>query len=732
VYASSRTYNWYAIGYDWVGNKTEIPVESFTIKPINPSQLTILSSVDNVSVTGVPFEITNITDVIGGGEIPAAGTYWTNTTVTSTADRYTITWQAPDSHDERPFSFWYLNLYNFSNSKEITRNILYGQDYIYTMHFGVSRLQIHPRIIINPGTISFDLESRIDKIKTRIEQTGGTPSNLLGVPGHLDFTKGIQYATTVVGEINNLVLKAYDSEDDVLKFYDFYNPSSDDRFCEPDPEDDYQCQGSISYSCRYFRPRYNVQRKVEVETYLGSDPTEGVNIVGEGKMPSGVTPYPISSTDDPDEFVGTLWAPPSIIDIDGNVVPFGYWTGCESVTPDKLGCYVGTGTWYNEVSITAKAHYTSSPEPPPGYCEDIPDGECKPGYPPKYCNNGTLIDYCAICGCPPGQLCDETQNIPYGACVILPSPPPTVDIKADDSDGPITINYNTAASLTWISQNADSCTASGDWSGSKLTSGSESTGNLTSSKTYTITCTGPGGSVSDSVTVDVSASSNQPPYIEPGSQDTSDFYCNVFTGQGRVDFQWIYRDDDLDPQTQFDFRVNDVNNVNDASPEIDRNVIVGPPNNLDGNTNRQVVLVGSEINFNTPYYWWAKVYDDNGNDSGWVAGPSFATDAHAYPWIDFGWTSERPTVGEIVEFTDNSSCYNNDGDVVPCINWDWVFQNGNPLASNSQNATTTFTSIGLKTVTLTVTDSDGFFCSDSRSVQIGFSLPKWKEVPPTF
>jgi hypothetical protein len=82
---------------------------------------------------------------------------------------------------------------------------------------------------------------------------------------------------------------------------------------------------------------------------------------------------------------------------------------------------------------------------------------------------------------------------------------PTVDLKANSSDGPITVPYNTAATLSWTSSNAASCTASGAWSGTKATSGSESTGNITSSKTYTLTCTGPGGSAFDSVTVNVSA-----------------------------------------------------------------------------------------------------------------------------------------------------------------------------------------------------------------------------------
>jgi uncharacterized repeat protein (TIGR01451 family) len=78
---------------------------------------------------------------------------------------------------------------------------------------------------------------------------------------------------------------------------------------------------------------------------------------------------------------------------------------------------------------------------------------------------------------------------------------PTVDIKANGSDGTVTIPYNSSANLTWTSTNATSCYASGDWSGTKGTSGSETTYNLTYSKTYTITCTGSGGSASDSVTV---------------------------------------------------------------------------------------------------------------------------------------------------------------------------------------------------------------------------------------
>lgn len=101
-----------------------------------------------------------------------------------------------------------------------------------------------------------------------------------------------------------------------------------------------------------------------------------------------------------------------------------------------------------------------------------------------------------------------------GPCTIsCPVPEPTVDIKANGSNGPITISYNSAANLTWSTTNSPtSCSASNGWSGSKSVSGgSQSTGNLTSSRTYTINCSNSGGSDSDSVTVNVGPAPPPPP-----------------------------------------------------------------------------------------------------------------------------------------------------------------------------------------------------------------------------
>ena len=90
--------------------------------------------------------------------------------------------------------------------------------------------------------------------------------------------------------------------------------------------------------------------------------------------------------------------------------------------------------------------------------------------------------------------------------LTVTAPVPTADIKANNSNGPITISYNASATLTWSSGNASSCSISP--SGLTGTSGSQSTGNLTTGTTYTLNCTGAGGTApADTVTVNVS----QPP-----------------------------------------------------------------------------------------------------------------------------------------------------------------------------------------------------------------------------
>ena len=85
---------------------------------------------------------------------------------------------------------------------------------------------------------------------------------------------------------------------------------------------------------------------------------------------------------------------------------------------------------------------------------------------------------------------------------------PTLSFSAD----PTSIAVGQSTTLTWSASNTTTCTAFGGWSGTKAASGSESV-SPTQTTTYVLSCTGEGGSVSASVSVDVSSVVNQPPVL---------------------------------------------------------------------------------------------------------------------------------------------------------------------------------------------------------------------------
>jgi hypothetical protein len=81
------------------------------------------------------------------------------------------------------------------------------------------------------------------------------------------------------------------------------------------------------------------------------------------------------------------------------------------------------------------------------------------------------------------------------------STPPTLTLSADSTS----VAAGAGATLTWSTTDATACTASGGWSGSKATSGSQTTGSLSASTTFQLDCTGAAGDVSKSVTIAVAA-----------------------------------------------------------------------------------------------------------------------------------------------------------------------------------------------------------------------------------
>jgi len=81
----------------------------------------------------------------------------------------------------------------------------------------------------------------------------------------------------------------------------------------------------------------------------------------------------------------------------------------------------------------------------------------------------------------------------------------TVSLKANGSSI-ITVPGNSSVVLSWTSSNANSCTASGYWSGNKATTGSELISNVSNNSYYTLTCSNSTASFSSSAAVNISTS----------------------------------------------------------------------------------------------------------------------------------------------------------------------------------------------------------------------------------
>lgn len=124
-----------------------------------------------------------------------------------------------------------------------------------------------------------------------------------------------------------------------------------------------------------------------------------------------------------------------------------------------------------------------------------------------------------------GLVCRNADSISVNreitiAVVQAPvEPPPTLTLTTSATIVPI----NSSTMLSWNSSEASGCLASNAWSGAKPLAGNESTGTITADATFTLECTGLGGMVSRSVTVEV----------EPETSSTS----NPTSGTGAI--AWI-------------------------------------------------------------------------------------------------------------------------------------------------------------------------------------------------
>ena len=210
----------------------------------------------------------------------------------------------------------------------------------------------------------------------------------------------------------------------------------------------------------------------------------------------------------------------------------------------------------------------------------------------------------------------------------------------------------------------------------------------------------------------------------------SETYC-VSEGTGAHTFSWTYEDPGGNPQSRFIFQVDD--NADFSSPEINRDYTgLSNPSPSENNQTAYVVIspTSDKLVYDEFYYWRVKSYNSLDEDLGWDSGPSFLTGDHAFPFVDFSWSPANVIEGETTDFTDESIVYGG----TTKTNWAWTFEDGVPASSTNQNPSMYFSSNGIKSVLLGVTDSDGYFCEGagpaSGGIGVKVALPDWKEISP--
>jgi len=144
--------------------------------------------------------------------------------------------------------------------------------------------------------------------------------------------------------------------------------------------------------------------------------------------------------------------------------------------------------------------------------------------------------YGLSCSSSSGSSAAASTKITVNTPVSTPTPAPTVTLTASQTS----IKSGSTSTLTWASNNADSCTASDGWSGAEADSGTYSV-SPTSNTTYTLSCSGAGGTTQVSTTVDVTTTT---------ATGTSWVYYNgSFDWPGDFDFSAVanYSDTSGDP-----------------------------------------------------------------------------------------------------------------------------------------------------------------------------------------
>ena len=221
--------------------------------------------------------------------------------------------------------------------------------------------------------------------------------------------------------------------------------------------------------------------------------------------------------------------------------------------------------------------------------------------------------------------------------------------------------------------------------------------------------------------------------------------------------EWTFSDPDTGAsQSAYQIIINTSNSI--SNPVFDSGKCLGynnpsakckVDNGASGTTNFPLNAADG-LNYNTSYYWWVKVWDNNDlasglkqydtvpdtdNDDGNPL--TFTTYKHEFPLVDFTWLPVNPSQGEKTQFSDASKYYPGATPSTPTncddanCDWHWTVPADATIDNSTiANPKITFGSSGQMSVTLKVTDSDGYFTSLTKTLDLKQKLPSWKEVKP--
>jgi len=235
----------------------------------------------------------------------------------------------------------------------------------------------------------------------------------------------------------------------------------------------------------------------------------------------------------------------------------------------------------------------------------------------------------------------------------------------------------------------------------------------------------------------VTANFNRPPTVSSFELFPFD-YCSNSALSSRP--TWVFDDPDAgDTQVAYQLIVDDDNDI--SSPLFDTGKCdefnVNPDCVASYDASAFLLHTVYTLDYDDEYFYWVRVWDNNGGVSAFAGSISSTTPENEYPEPYFSWFSPDPSAKEEVKFFDESIHYSSglpdvsvDCDIANCS---YLWEDDVPVNfGNTPTASSTIYLIPDQNsfdVNLTVTDDSGYFCSTSTTMQgIKKKLPTWEEA----